>query len=146
MEITSPEFQHNTDIPKKFTCQGIDCSPTLEIKNVPASAKSLVLIVDDPDASTGNWDHWIVYNIPPLTATIAEGSTPGLRCLNDFRRKEWGGPCPPSGRHRYFFKIYALDILLSQLPDNAKKNDLLRAMDGHILEKAQLIGLYQKVH
>jgi Raf kinase inhibitor-like YbhB/YbcL family protein len=144
MEITSPEFKNNTSIPQKFTCQGTDRSPTIEIKDAPANAKSLVLTVDDPDAPRGNWDHWIVYNILPQTTTIAEGTVPGLQCLNDFRRKEWGGPCPPSGTHRYFFKIYALDIMLPKLPDNARKNDLLNVMEGHIVDKAELVGLYKK--
>lgn len=144
MEITSPDFKHNTMIPKKFTCQGEDMSPNLRIDDIPKKTESLVLIVDDPDATTGNWDHWLVYNILPTTSTVAEKTVPGLQCLNDFGRKEWGSPCPPSGTHRYFFKIYALDVMLPPLPNNARKKDLLAAMEGHILDKAELIGLYKK--
>ena len=144
MEITSPDFENNTMIPRKFTCQGSDISPNLRIQGVPSNAKSLALIVDDPDAPRGNWDHWLVYNIPTSTTTIPEGSIPGLQCVNDSGRQEWGGPCPPSGTHRYFFKVYALDIELPSLPGNARKVDLLNAMQGHILEKAELVGLYKK--
>jgi Raf kinase inhibitor-like YbhB/YbcL family protein len=144
MEITSPEFQHNAVLPAKFTCQGQDISPRLEIADVPGNAKSLVLIVDDPDASRGNWDHWLVYNIAPTTTVIEEDSVPGLQCLNDFQRKDWGGPCPPKGTHRYFFKLFALDVELPELPDSGRKEDLLKAMQGHILDKAELVGLYKK--
>jgi Raf kinase inhibitor-like YbhB/YbcL family protein len=144
MEITSPEFKNNEAIPRKFTCQGADASPTLNISDVPSNAKSLVLIVDDPDAPAGNWDHWLIYNISPTTSMISENTIPGLQCLNDFGRKQWGGPCPPSGTHRYFFKLYALDIELKKLPDSSRKADLLKAMEGHIVAQAQLIGLYKK--
>jgi len=143
MEITSPEFKHKEMIPQKFTCQGADASPALEISGVPKGTVSLALIVDDPDAPVGNWDHWIVYNIPPQTARIEENSIPGEQVLNDFGRKDWGGPCPPSGTHRYFFKLYALDVKLS-LSNDARKKDLEVAMQGHILEKSELIGLYKK--
>ena len=144
MEITSPEFKHESAIPRKFTCQGTDAPPTLLISDVPKEAQSLVLIVDDPDAPVGNWDHWLVYNIPPTTRAIPENGVVGLQCLNDFGRKEWGGPCPPSGTHRYFFKLFALDVELPKLSDRARKVDLLKAMEGHILAHAQLIGLYKK--
>lgn len=144
MEITSPDFKNNTSIPQKFTCQGDDCSPPLVLQDVPASAKSLVLIVNDPDAPVGNWDHWLVYNISPETTMISENTVPGIQCINDSGNKEWGGPCPPSGTHRYYFTIYALDIRLPALSDRARKNDLLTAMKGHILDKAELIGLYEK--
>ncbi|MDP8265361.1 MAG: YbhB/YbcL family Raf kinase inhibitor-like protein [Candidatus Aceula meridiana] len=143
MKITSPEFKHNEMIPQKFTCQGTDVSPTLDISDIPEGTKSLALIVDDPDAPIGNWDHWIVYNISPAISRIEEKSIPGDQAINDFGHKDWGGPCPPSGTHRYFFKLYALDTEL-KLTDSARKKDLERAMDGHILEKTQLIGLYKK--
>jgi Raf kinase inhibitor-like YbhB/YbcL family protein len=143
MKVTSPDFQHNGNIPAKFTCQGQDVSPTLEISGVPAHAKSLALIVDDPDAPMGNWDHWIVFNIDPAAKVIQESAVPGVQGWNDFGRVDWGGPCPPSGTHRYFFKLYALDTMLALKP-GAKKKDLEKAMQGHILGKTELIGLYKK--
>ena len=145
MKITSSDFADNQMIPRQFTCQGKDINPTLAIDDIPEGTKSLVLIVDDPDAPMGNWDHWIVYNIPPSTNVISEKSVPGIECLNDFQRKSWGGPCPPSGTHRYFFKLYALDTML-QLPDKARKKDVLAAMEGHMIEKAEMVGLYKKTY
>ena len=146
MKLTSPEFPHNGNIPVKFTCQGKDVSPTLEIAGVPAGAKSLALIVDDPDAPMGNWDHWVVFNIPPDVTRISEGAVPASPAVqggNDFGRVEWGGPCPPRGTHRYFFKLYALDTMLALKP-GARKKDVEKAMPGHILDKTELIGLYKK--
>ena len=143
MEITSPDFKNNTTMPKRFTCQGEGISPDLQIVGTPSDAKSLVLIVNDPDAVEGNFYHWLVYNIPPQTTFIEENTIPGEQCINDSRRKEWCRPCPPSGTHRYFFKIYALDCEIA-LPINAGRVDLERAMQGHILDKAELIGLYKK--
>jgi len=142
MKITSPEFQHNSSIPKKFTCQGEDTSPALVIEGIPDGAKSLALIVDDPDAPMGTWVHWVVYDMP-IILRIEEGSVPGKQGINDFGRKDYGGPCPPSGTHRYFFKIYALDKELN-LQEGARKTALEKAMEGHILDKAELIGLYKK--
>ena len=142
MKINSPAFQHDTMIPKKYTCQGQDINPALRFEDVPEATKSLALIVDDPDAPSGMWVHWVVYNIA-LTDQIEEDSVPGKQGMNDFRRKDYGGPCPPSGTHRYFFKIYALDTELD-LPENIRKNDLEVAMQGHILAQAELIGLYKK--
>ncbi len=143
MKITSPEFKHNEYIPKKFTCEGQDISPTIVIEGVPATAKSLALVVDDPDAPIGMWVHWVVFDIPVTSTTIKEDTIPGKQGINDFRRNDYGGPCPPSGTHRYFFKIYALDTMLN-LKEDIKKKDLEKAMDGHIIDKAELIGLYQK--
>lgn len=142
MTIKSPDFERNGFIPKKFTCQGADVNPTLMIKEVPQGAKSLVLIVDDPDAPMGTWVHWVVFDIPVIF-TIDENSVPGKQGINDFRRKDYGGPCPPSGVHRYFFKLYALDTLLN-LEEGITKRDLEKAMQGHMLDKAELIGLYKK--
>jgi len=142
MKLSSPDFNDNELIPKRFTCQGEDVSPTLLIENLPANAKSLVLIVDDPDAPMGTWVHWVVYNIP-VTDKIAEDTVPGAQCLNDFGRKDYGGPCPPSGTHRYFFKLYALDAEVT-LGDNARKEDLEGVMKPHVIDKAQLLGLYKK--
>lgn len=142
MRISSPEFEDNTFIPAKFTCQGRNINPELLIEGVPEAAKSLVLIVDDPDASGGVWVHWLIYNIPVMPL-IKEDSVPGEQAINDFRRKDYGGPCPPSGTHRYFFKLYALDTEL-ELPQNAGKGELERAVEGHILDKAELVGLYKR--
>ncbi|MFH1354744.1 MAG: YbhB/YbcL family Raf kinase inhibitor-like protein [Candidatus Omnitrophota bacterium] len=143
MQITSPEFKHNQSIPSKFTCQGDDLNPALIIENTPKGSQSLVLIVDDPDAPRGNWDHWIVYDIEPGILRIEEDSIPGKQGVNDFKRLDYGGPCPPSGTHRYFFKIYALDTMLN-LEEGVSKQELEDAMQGHILDKAELVGLYKK--
>ena len=143
MKLTSPEFSNNDFIPKKFTCEGEDINPALIIAGVPANTKSLALIVDDPDAPMGIWVHWVVYNIPKISR-IDENNIPGKQGMNDFGRQDYGGPCPPSGTHRYFFKIYALDSELN-LKAGLSKKELEKAMQGHILDKAELIGLYKKV-
>lgn len=145
IKISSPTFQHNENIPAKYTCQGENINPPLEIEGVPSNSKSLVLIIDDPDAPSGNWDHWIVWNINPLTKKIPENSVPqeATQGINDFRRVEYGGPCPPSGTHRYFFKIFAIDTIFN-LPSSARKTDVLKAMQGHVLDKFELVGLYRK--
>jgi len=142
MKLTSPSFNHNQMIPKKFTCQGEDISPALQISDLPLGAKSLGLIVDDPDAPGGTWVHWVVFNIPVMNE-IKEKSIPGLQGINDFGKKDYGGPCPPSGTHRYFFKVYALDTQLN-LKEGSGKETLESAMKGHILGKGELIGLYKK--
>jgi len=143
MKITSKGFQNNGNIPSKYTCQGENINPELVIENIPEETKTLALIVDDPDAPTRTWVHWVVWNIRP-TGKIEEDSVPGEQGINDFRKRDYGGPCPPSGTHRYFFKIYALDTELS-LAENANKEQLEKAMQGHIIEKAELIGLYKKI-
>ena len=142
MTITSPKFGNNDFIPREYTCQGKDINPPLNINGIPENAKSLALIVDDPDAPMGMWVHWVVFDIP-VTSEIAEKSIPGKQGINDFGRKNYGGPCPPSGTHRYFFKIYALDTEL-KLEEGITKDGLESAMKGHILGEAQLIGLYKK--
>lgn len=142
MKITSPEFNHNTKIPQKYTCDGDDISPPLSITDVPSNAKTLALINDDPDAPMGTWDHWIMYNIP-VSSKIAEDSAPGTQGRNSWGRNDYGGPCPPSGTHRYFFKLYALDIELDLL-EGADKGTVEKAMEGHIIEKTELIGLYER--
>ncbi len=145
MKLTSPEFSHNGNIPSELTCDGSDISPALIISDVPPNAKSLVMIVDDPDAPVGTWDHWIVFNIPPSTIQIPKGTEPeGTAGKNSWGRTGYGGPCPPSGTHRYFFKLYALDIVLN-LPQGAAKKELERAMEGHILAQAQLMGRYKRI-
>ena len=142
MKFTSPAFGHNQTIPKKYTCEGDDINPRLIITDIPAAAKSLTLIVDDPDAPMGTWVHWVVFDIP-VAGEIKEDSIPGKQGYNDFGRNDWGGPCPPSGTHRYFFKIYALDTILN-LKEGVKKKEVERAMRGHILDKTELVGLYKK--
>ena len=131
MKLTSSVFKHKEKIPTKYTCDGDDVSPPLKIEEAPEGTKSFALIVDDPDAPVGTWVHWVVWNIPADTKDIAENTAPGTEGLNDFGKTPYGGPCPPSGTHRYFFKLYALDTELD-LTD-AKKKDLEKAMDGHIL-------------
>ena len=145
LRLVSPAFRHNELIPKKYTCDGADINPPLLVENIPSGAKSLALIVDDPDAPVGTWVHWVVWNINPDTREIEEDSVPkgAQQGVNDFRKKDYGGPCPPSGTHRYFFKLYALDKVLN-LGSNAKKDDLEGAMKGHILEKTELVGLYRR--
>jgi len=142
LHVSSPAFEHNALIPAKYTCDGDDVSPPLTIGGIPEGTKSLVLIVDDPDAPMGTWDHWVVWNIPP-TRSIAEDTVPGTEGVNTYRRHSYGGPCPPSGTHRYFFKVYALDTLLS-LGSNATKRDVEKAMQDHVLAKGELIGLYRR--
>lgn len=142
MKLTSPEFEHNAFIPRKFTCQGDDVNPALVIEGVPDDTKTLALIMDDPDAPMGTWVHWVVYNIPVISR-IDENTIPGEQAMNNFGRMDYGGPCPPSGTHRYFFKVYALDAEIN-LRGGARKKDLEAAMEGHILDKAELIGLYKK--
>jgi len=142
MKLTSSEFENNKFIPDRFTCAGEDINPSLTIEDIPAAAKSLALILDDPDAPGGMWVHWVVYDIP-LISRIEENSIPGKEGTNDFGRQSYGGPCPPSGAHRYFFKLYALDAILN-LKEGLTKAELERAMAGHILAKAGLVGLYER--
>lgn len=146
LRLTSPSFQHNEVIPAKFTCEGDDVNPEFRIDGVPSSAKSLVLIMDDPDAPARVWEHWTVINIPPATTAIAEDSVPtgATQLTNDFRKVEWGGPCPPPGKvHRYQFKLYALDTVLNLGP-SSRKADVEKAMKGHVIEEAVLVGTYKR--
>lgn len=144
MQLTSLAFSNNRSIPQKYTCEGEDVNPPLFIASIPEKAKSLALIVDDPDAPGGMWVHWVVFNIK-MTDAIDEDSVPGIQGINDFGKKDYGGPCPPSGTHHYYFKIYALDSELV-LREGATKTALEKAMEGHILGQAELIGLYKKVY
>ena len=144
MKLTSPVFTHNGNIPSEYTCDGSGLSPPLTISDVPANAKSLVLISDDPDAPVGTWDHWVVFNIPQSTKEIQKGTEPqGTSGRNSWDRTGYGGPCPPSGTHRYFFKLYSLDTELN-LPEGSTKKQVEVAMQGHIIVKAELIGLYKR--
>ncbi len=148
--ITSTAFKHEGMIPKEYTCDGVDISPQLAWTNVPESTKSFALICDDPDAPVGDWVHWVMFNIPSETrelrekiandAVLPNGARHGT---NDFRKYGYGGPCPPGGTHRYFFKLYALDSMLA-LKDKVTKKDLLEAMKGHILGQTELMGKYSR--
>lgn len=142
MKITSPVFEHNSSIPAKYTCEGSDINPPLLIQDIPGEAKELALIVEDPDAPAGLWIHWVVYNIP-ITGSIEENSIPGTQGNNTLSQPSYHGPCPPSGTHRYFFKIYALDEKLN-LRASLSKGALEKAMQGHIIDQAELVGLYKK--
>lgn len=151
MAITSAAFSEGASIPKKYTCDAEDFSPPLAWSGVPAGAQSLALIADDPDAPVGTWVHWVLFNMPATLTGLPEGlqktssvAGVGLQGNNDFRRPGYGGPCPPRGKpHRYFFKLYALDAPLS-LEAGAAKADVEKAMRGHILGEAQLMGTYQR--
>lgn len=143
MKLTSPAFENGSYIPARFTCDGSDINPALVIENVPAGTKTLALVADDPDAPVKTWVHWVVYDIDPTTKTIKENSVPGKQGLNDFRRNNWGGPCPPSGIHRYYFKLYALDNILG-IGEGIDKKGLEKAMTGHILAESELVGLYKR--
>jgi len=145
MEIKSSAFENNKFIPSLYTCDGKNISPPLMISNVPEETKTMVLIVDDPDAPMGTWVHWTVWDISPDVREIPEGSCPlgAIEGVTDFGKPGYGGPCPPSGVHRYFFKIYALNTILN-LDLSAKSADIEKAMKNHILSQAQLIGLYRR--
>lgn len=142
LKVSSNAFGDNAMIPAKYTCDGINISPPLDIENIPEEAKSLVLIVDDPDAPSKTWVHWIVWNIP-VTHHIKENEVHGVEGINDFNKHNYGGPCPPSGIHRYFFKVYALNDLL-ELPKSADKIELEKAMSERIIGFGELVGLYKK--
>lgn len=145
LKISSPAFAHNGSIPAKYTCDGADTNPPLRIENVSGGAKSLALIVDDPDAPAGTWVHWVVWNIPAATGEIGENSVPpgAEQGKTDFGRNVYGGPCPPSGTHRYFFKLYALNATLDLGPATTRKG-LEKAMEGHVIDRAELVGVYKR--
>jgi Raf kinase inhibitor-like YbhB/YbcL family protein len=150
IKITSPAFEDGALIPPKYTCDGADVSPPLTWDAGPEGTRSFALICDDPDAPMGTWVHWVLFNLPADTRELAEkvpadDTLPGgaRQGISDFRRVGYGGPCPPGGTHRYYFKIYALDAE-ADLPAGAGKRDLLKAMEGHILAQGQLIGKYAR--
>jgi Raf kinase inhibitor-like YbhB/YbcL family protein len=144
MKVTSSAFQEGADIPSKFTCDGADTSPPLQIADIPSEAKSLALIVDDPDAPGGLFTHWMVWNIPPQTSAVGGGSAPqGVQGTNDFGKSGYGGPCPPSGTHRYYFKLFALDRQLD-LPFGAKRSQVDGALKGHVIAQGELMGRYSR--
>jgi len=148
-KLFSPVFNDGEFIPSEYTCDGVNISPPLRWANPPEGTKSFALIVDDPDAPAGDWVHWIVFNIPAYVLELPQNCSPehlpdgSVEGMNDFRRTNYGGPCPPSGTHRYFFKFYALDNLLS-LKEGATKKQLLESMKEHILAKAVLTGRYKR--
>lgn len=143
--ISSPAFSSGGKIPQKYTCDGSNVNPPLQIKGVPETAKSLALIMDDPDAPGGVWVHWLVWNVDPKTTEFSEKSVPrdASQGTTDFGDAKYGGPCPPSGTHRYFFKVYALDTTLA-LSGTSKKAALENAMSGHILAEGSLMGTYSR--
>lgn len=145
LALASPSFQQQGHIPAKYTCDGENISPPLTISGVPQEAKALALIVHDPDAPGGNWDHWLLWNIPPETAQLEEGRVPAgaVAGMNDFKQQAYGGPCPPSGTHRYIFTLYALDNPLT-LSAGARRAALEQAMQPYILAHTELIGTYQR--
>jgi len=145
MNITSSAFKNNSYIPSKYTCDGANYSPPLTFSDVPHEAESLVLIVDDPDAPMKVFTHWVVYNLPINTMEILENHVPeeSLQGVTDYGEEEYGGPCPPSGTHRYFFRLYALDKMLD-LEEGANIESVMEALNGHILESAELVGLYKR--
>jgi Raf kinase inhibitor-like YbhB/YbcL family protein len=143
LTVKSSAFEHNQPIPAKYTCDGEEINPPLTIQGVPKEAKSIVLLVDDPDAPRGTFDHWVMWNIP-LTDKIDEDSTPGTEGLNGAGENNYHGPCPPYGVHRYFFKVYALDTKLALNPSATRKKEVEKAMQGHILAQGELMGTYKR--
>jgi Raf kinase inhibitor-like YbhB/YbcL family protein len=149
-ELTSPVFAPGESIPTRYTCDGDDISPPLAWTDPPAGTQSLALICDDPDAPVGTWVHWVLYNLPPDARSLPEAVPSdadlprgGRHGENSWRRLGYGGPCPPSGTHRYFFKLYALDTVLD-LDAGVDKKQVLRAMEGHVLAEAELMGVYSR--
>jgi len=150
MTVSSTAFGSHESVPSQYTCDGPDISPPIAWDSVPLHAKSIALVCDDPDAPGGTWVHWVCYDIPPGTDSLAESQpkTGALACggkqgKNDFGHTGWGGPCPPSGTHRYFFKVYCLDIMLN-LPAGKTKKEVENAMKGHIIDKGELVGVYSR--
>ncbi len=150
MKLISKAFEHQDFIPSRFTCDGQNISPALNWTSPPAATKSLALICDDPDAPGKTWVHWVIYNLPPSTCSLSEAiavgsKTPegGLQGINDFQKLAYGGPCPPGGTHRYFFKLYALDEMLD-LRSGASKAELEAAMEDHIIDQGELMGYYSR--
>jgi Raf kinase inhibitor-like YbhB/YbcL family protein len=150
IKITSPAFEQGGMIPSKYTADGQNVSPPLKWEAVPEGTASIALICDDPDAPVGVWVHWVMWNMPPDTKELSENVPTdtklpdgAIQGITDFRRHGYGGPAPPSGTHRYFFKIYALDTKLD-LPESSTKADLVKAMEGHILAEGELMGKYKR--
>jgi len=145
-KISSPAFENNGQIPSTYACDGVNINPPLKIENIPREAKSLALVFDDTDTPRGSYVHWVLWNIDPGVKELKENSVPegAIQGTNDFKKQNYGGPCPPRRAHKYVFKIYALGTRLD-LSLNSTKTDLEKAMKGHILAQAQLIGVYKRV-
>ncbi len=144
MKLLSSAFEEGEYIPEKYTADGENISPPLEIKDAPSSTESYALVVDDPDAPVGTWVHWVVWNIPADVKNLKQGTAPeGIRGKNDFGNLKYGGPAPPSGTHRYYFKLYALDTMLN-ITEGSAKEDLLEIIRGHIVERAEIMGKYSR--
>ncbi|MBU0906804.1 MAG: YbhB/YbcL family Raf kinase inhibitor-like protein [Nanoarchaeota archaeon] len=145
LKLISPGFNNNDRIPQKYTCQGENISPPLEISGIPKRTKSLVLTLEDPDAPLKTWTHWIVYNLPPENISLAENSLPeeAMQGENSWEESNYGGPCPPSGEHHYILNLYALDKTL-EFSRTPKKSDIESSMRNHVLDHAQLTGIYSK--
>ena len=145
LKVTCSAFTDGGMIPQKYTCNGRNVNPPLVVENVPEGAKTLVLIVDDPDAANGTWNHWLVWNMDRKTSKIEEDSVPSnaVQGANDFKKTQYGGPCPPSGTHRYFFRVYALDVVL-ELAGGSGRSSLDDSMKGHILSQGELMGKYSR--
>lgn len=141
--VKSPVFENNKFIPKKYSCDGEEVNPPMEFEGLPEGTKTLALTIEDPDAASGTFDHWVVWNIPPV-GKFGENTIPGTEGLNSGGQRAYVGMCPPSGTHRYFFRAYALDTQLVLKPETTRKKDLVKAMQGHILAKGELIGLYRR--
>jgi Raf kinase inhibitor-like YbhB/YbcL family protein len=143
MELTSPDFPSEGPIPARFACDGVDESPGLNLTGIPDGTVSLALVMDDPDASVGTFDHWVAFNIGPTEEIPANVGALGTGGVNSWNRLGYGGPCPPSGTHRYFFRILALDTELD-LEEGATKDDVLEAASGHVIGEATLMGTYAR--
>lgn len=147
LKLVISAFPEGGAIPEKYTCDGSNVSPAIEWSSAPPQAKSFALILDDPDAPSGLFTHWLLYNIPPPAHSLEEGhrpSPPAASGTNDFGKRGYGGPCPPGGTHRYFFKLFALDTASLEVHGAAKRSDVDRAMKGHVLEQSQYMGKYQR--
>lgn len=143
MRISSTAFEHEDDIPTQYTCDGADISPPLLLEEVPAETVTLALVMDDPDAPMGTWDHWVAYDIPPLTEIPEAVEALGTPGTNSWENTGYGGPCPPSGTHRYFFKVFALDVELGW-EAGADKITVIEAIHDHVLDEATLLGFYSR--
>jgi Raf kinase inhibitor-like YbhB/YbcL family protein len=144
LKIASSTFENNGHIPSKYTCDGENINPLLKISGVDENVKSLVLIMDDPDSPTGIWDHWIIFNLDPSIKEIKEGEKPnGVEGINSWGNIGYGGPCPGSGEHRYFFNLYSLDAILD-LKEGSTKKETEKAMENHVLQETKIIGLYKR--
>ena len=142
INVSSPVFRSNDFLPRRYTYDGVNVNPSLNLGHIPKKTESLAIIVDDPDAPSGTWAHWVIWNIP-VTSIINENTKLGLQGLNDAGKHDYSGPCPPRGTHRYFFKVYALDRML-EIPESSDKTNLEQAMENHILGFGEIIALYRR--